>query len=89
MPVRCCRRRLAIPYQPIKCEPDAVLRVDDLEHADASTARVDLAAATVVFEDVLFHVVDNLIRTTGSDQLVLTGGTALNCLANMAPRQAV
>ena len=31
----------------------------------------------------MFHVIDYLIRTTGSDQLVLTGGTALNCLANM------
>ncbi len=64
--------------------PDAVLRVEELEHADATTARVDLAAATqLVFEDVLFHIVDYLIRSTGSDQLVLTGGTALNCLANM------
>ena len=64
--------------------PDAVLRVEDTQHAAATHERVDLAAATqLVFEDVLFHVVDHLIRTTGSDQLVLTGGTALNCLANM------
>lgn len=64
--------------------PDAVLRVEELQHADATTARVDLAAATqLVFEDVLFHIVDHFIRSTGSDQLVLTGGTALNCLANM------
>ena len=64
--------------------PDAVLRVEDREHADATRQRVDLAAATqLVFEDVLFHVVDHLIRSTGSDRLVLTGGTALNCLANM------
>jgi carbamoyltransferase len=64
--------------------PDAVLRVEELEHADVTTRRVDLAAATqLVFEDVLFHIVDYLIRSTGSDRLVLTGGTALNCLANM------
>ncbi len=65
------------PRMPILC-------VDNARPADATTDRVDLAAATqLVFEDVLFHVVDHLIRTTGSDQLVLTGGTALNCLANM------
>jgi carbamoyltransferase len=64
--------------------PDAVLRVEDREHAEVTRQRVDLAAATqLVFEDVLFHVVDHLIRSTGSDKLVLTGGTALNCLANM------
>ena len=64
--------------------PDAVLRVEDVEHSDITRDRVDLAAATqLVFEDGLFHVVDHLIRETGSDQLVLTGGTALNCIANM------
>jgi carbamoyltransferase len=65
-------------------DPDAVLRIENLEHADATRERVDLAAATqLVFEDVLFHVVDHLIRSTGSDRLVLSGGTALNALANM------
>ena len=45
--------------------------------------RVDKAAAVqLIFEDALFHIVDHLIRTTGSTRLVLTGGTALNCLAN-------
>jgi carbamoyltransferase len=64
--------------------PDAVLQVEDVEHSAATRERVDLAAATqMVFEDALFHIVEHLIRTTGSDQLVLTGGTALNCLANM------
>ena len=73
------------PIPPEKMwNPDAVLRVEETQHAAATHERVDLAAATqLVFEDVLFHVVDHLIRTTGSDQLVLTGGTALNCLANM------
>ena len=31
----------------------------------------------------MFHVVEHAIRMTGSDKLVLTGGTALNCLCNM------
>ena len=64
--------------------PDAVLRPDDVEHADITQERVDKAAATqLVFEDVLFHVIGHLIRTTGSNKLVLTGGTALNAVANM------
>jgi carbamoyltransferase len=37
----------------------------------------------MVFEDALIHIIDHLIRTTGSDQLVLTGGTALNAVASM------
>jgi carbamoyltransferase len=64
--------------------PDAVLRVEDVEHSATTRDRVDIAAATqLVFEDGLFHIVDHLIRTTHSDRLVLTGGTALNCVANM------
>jgi carbamoyltransferase len=64
--------------------PDAMLCVDNLQHADATHDRVDLAAATqLVYEDALFHIVEHLIRTTRSDRLILTGGTALNCLANM------
>ncbi len=64
--------------------PDAVLRVEDTKHSEATHERVDKAAATqLVFEDILFHVVDYLIRLTGSDKLVMSGGTALNCVANM------
>jgi carbamoyltransferase len=64
--------------------PDAVLRVDDVEHSATTRERVDKAAATqMVFEDALFHVLDHFLRVTGCDRLVLTGGTALNCLANM------
>ncbi len=79
------REAIGEPIPPEKMwNPDAILRVEDVEHADVTRDRVDLAAATqLVFEDVLFHVVDHLIRSTGSDRLVLTGGTALNCLANM------
>jgi carbamoyltransferase len=64
--------------------PDAVLRVEDIRHRPQTQERLDKAAATqLVFEDALIHVVDSLIRSTGSDRLVLTGGTALNAVANM------
>jgi carbamoyltransferase len=64
--------------------PDAVLGVEDIHHQPNTQERLDKAAATqMVFEDALNHVVDCLIRTTGSDRLVLTGGAALNAVANM------
>jgi len=64
--------------------PDAVIRVEDIRHARHTQERVDKAAATqMVFEDALFHIIDHAIRATGSDRLVLTGGTALNAVANM------
>ena len=64
--------------------PDAVLRVEDIRHKEDTQERLDKAAATqMVFEDALIHIVDHLIRTTGSDQLVLTGGTALNAVGSM------
>jgi carbamoyltransferase len=37
----------------------------------------------MVLEDALFHAIDGLIKITGSDRLVLTGGVGLNALANM------
>jgi carbamoyltransferase len=65
-------------------DPNAVLRVEDINHAPITQDRVDKAAAVqLVFEDGLFHIVQHLIRTTRSTRLVLTGGTALNCVANM------
>lgn len=64
--------------------PDAVLNVNEVEHSEITQRRVDLAAATqLVFEDALFHIVEHLIRTTGASRLVISGGTALNCLGNM------
>jgi carbamoyltransferase len=64
--------------------PDAVMRVDIASNSADAQERFDKAAATqLVFEDALFHIVGHLIRATGSKQLVLTGGTALNALANM------
>jgi carbamoyltransferase len=64
--------------------PDHVLQVEDIQHSEVTKERVDLAAATqLIFEDAVFHIVENLIRISGSDKLLLAGGSALNCLANM------
>ncbi|KAF2169979.1 hypothetical protein M409DRAFT_19595 [Zasmidium cellare ATCC 36951] len=64
--------------------PDAILNIESVQHSDITRARVDLAAATqLVFEDGIFHIVDHLIRSTKSDQLVMCGGSALNGIANM------
>jgi carbamoyltransferase len=64
--------------------PDAVLSVDAIRHAPVTTARVDKAAACqLVFEDALQHVLEPLVRASGSTRLVLAGGTALNCVANL------
>ncbi|MBK5654954.1 MAG: carbamoyltransferase, partial [Rhizobium sp.] len=64
--------------------PDAVLRVEDIHHRPDTKDRVDKAAATqLVFEDAMIHVIDHLLRITGTDRLVLTGGVALNALGNM------
>ncbi len=64
--------------------PDAVLRVEDIQHRPETQARLDKAAATqLVFEDAMIHVIDHLLRTTGANRLVLTGGVALNALGNM------
>ena len=64
--------------------PDAILRVEDIHHKPDTRERLDKAAATqMVFEDALIHVIDFLIRKTGSSRLVLTGGAALNAVANM------
>lgn len=91
------RRMLRRPYTKDLCQilgppiapdemwnPDAVLRVEDIHHRPNTQERLDKAAATqMVFEDGLLHIIDGLIRMTGSDRLVLTGGAALNALANM------
>lgn len=64
--------------------PDAVLSVEDVQHSAITRDRVDKAAAVqMVFEDGLFHFVDHLLRTTRCSKLIMTGGTALNCLSNM------
>jgi carbamoyltransferase len=64
--------------------PDAVLRVEDIKHRPDTQDRLDKAAATqLVFEDAMIHVVDHLLRSTGANRLVLTGGVALNAVGNM------
>src|SRR5437899_4742776 len=64
--------------------PDAVLRVEDINHRPDTKDRLNKAAATqLVFEDAMIHVVDHLLRATGASRLVLTGGVALNAVGNM------
>jgi carbamoyltransferase len=64
--------------------PDAVLRVEDIHHRPDTKDRLDKAAATqLVLEDAVIHVVDHLLRATGANRLVLTGGVALNALGSM------
>ena len=64
--------------------PDAMLRVEDIQHRPDTQDRLDKAAATqLVFEDAMIHVVDHLLRLTGAHRLVLTGGVALNAVGNM------
>jgi len=64
--------------------PDAILKVEDVQHPEITRERLDKAAATqLLLEDALFHIVGHLLRTTRSSQLVLTGGTALNGVASM------
>jgi carbamoyltransferase len=64
--------------------PDAVLRVEDIQHRPDTRNRLDKAAATqLVLEDAMIHVVDHLLRLTGASRLVLTGGVALNAVGNM------
>jgi carbamoyltransferase len=82
------RALIDILGEPLKPEqlwnPDAVLRVEDIAHRADTQDRLDKAAATqLVFEDAMIHVVDHLLRQTGSHRLVLTGGVALNALGNM------
>ncbi len=64
--------------------PDAILNVEDVTHREITQERVDKAAAIqMLFEDVIFHIIQYFIQTTGSHKLIFTGGCALNCIANM------
>lgn len=76
---------LGAPLKPEQLwNPDAVLRVEDIQHRPDTQDRLDKAAATqMVLEDALIHIVDHLLRTTGANKLVFSGGVALNALANM------
>jgi carbamoyltransferase len=58
--------------------------VEDIHHRPDTQERLDKAAATqLVLEDAMIHVVDHLLRLTGTHRLVLTGGVALNAIGNM------
>jgi carbamoyltransferase len=76
---------LGAPLKPDQLwNPDAVLRVEDIQHRPDTQSRLDKAAATqLVFEDAMIHVVDHLLRRSGASRLVLTGGVALNAVGNM------
>jgi carbamoyltransferase len=76
---------LGSPLKPDQLwNPDAVLRVEDINHRADTRDRLDKAAATqLVFEDAMIHVVDHLLRLTGANRLVLSGGVALNAVGNM------
>jgi carbamoyltransferase len=64
--------------------PDALLTIEKIEHRPDTQDRLDKAAATqMVFEDAMIHIVDHLLRVTGTNKLVLTGGVALNAVGNM------
>ena len=67
--------------------PDAVLRVEDIHHRPDTKDRLDKAAATqLVFEDAMIHVVDHLLRTTGTSRLVQPLGT--RCWVTVSPMNA-
>lgn len=76
---------LGEPLKPSQLwNPDAVLRVEDIQHRADTQERLDKAAATqLVFEDAMIHVVDHLLQTTRAHRLILTGGVALNAVGNM------
>jgi len=69
------KRLKAILGDPIPPEliwnPDMILNVDDIEHAEITQERVDKAAALqLIYEDVLFHMVDHLIHIYLSDRSI-------------------
>ena len=83
---------IGMPILPSECwNPDNVLNVDNVQHAPATIERCDKAAALqMVFEDCIFHLVTYLISKTkqmfngrASNNLIWTGGCALNCAASM------
>src|SRR3982074_3282444 len=59
--------------EPLKPEqlwnPDAMLRVEDIQHRPDTQNRLDKAAATqLVLEDAMIHIVDHLLRKTGANR---------------------
>lgn len=76
---------LGPPLKPSELwNPDAMLRVEDIQHRPDTQDRLDKAAATqMVFEDAMIHIVDHLLRVTHANKLVVSGGVALNAVGNM------
>lgn len=67
--------------------PDTVLNVDGGAQGETEQrldqVRLDRSAAVqLVFEDAVVHLVAHLIEVSGSDKLIWTGGSALNCTAS-------
>lgn len=53
------------------------------EGAPLTQDHYDLAAAAQkVFEEIYFHLLSNLQQITGQKNLIISGGAALNCVAN-------
>lgn len=75
---------LGEPLRPVDYwNPAKVLDFEAGRMSPEVQVRVDkIAAVQMVFEDAVFHLVDGWIREVRTDQVVLTGGASLNCVAN-------
>src|SRR5260370_3484987 len=67
--------------EPLKPEqlwnPDAMLRVEDIQHRPDTQNRPDKPAATqLALEDALTHLADHLLRTSGAHRLRRPGARA-------------
>ncbi len=70
--------------------PDVALSFDMTGPKGDDEDRVQKAAATqLVLEDGLLHVLEHWLDETSSSRLVLTGGVALNCSANLRVIEAL
>ncbi len=64
--------------------PEVTLRFSNGPLNGEVRRRVDQAAATqLVFEDAIAAVLEPWLVETGASRLILTGGTALNCVSNL------
>jgi carbamoyltransferase len=62
--------------------PDYALDFEPDGITDALRVRLDrIAAAQLVFEDAVEHIVGAALKRTGARRLVMTGGASLNCMA--------
>lgn len=64
--------------------PDAVLDPENTQAPELTRRRLDEAAALqLLFEDIVAHLVEHLLRSTGICRLVWAGGAALNAVASL------